>query len=95
MFSITKFKDSLFCFIVANLSLRFLGLIKGDTTFINFLSDLQVFIYLSFFPLLICFQVTTVGTNTEWGMLMASISEDTGEETPLQVRCLSEMDLLE
>jgi magnesium-transporting ATPase (P-type) len=33
--------------------------------------------------------VTTVGTNTEWGMLMASISEDTGEETPLQVRCLS------
>ncbi|XP_044471375.1 calcium-transporting ATPase 8, plasma membrane-type-like isoform X1 [Mangifera indica] len=30
--------------------------------------------------------VTSVGTNTEWGMLMASISEDTGEETPLQVR---------
>uniref|UniRef100_A0A7N0TGN1 Calcium-transporting ATPase n=1 Tax=Kalanchoe fedtschenkoi TaxID=63787 RepID=A0A7N0TGN1_KALFE len=29
---------------------------------------------------------TSVGTNTEWGMLMASISEDTGEETPLQVR---------
>lgn len=30
--------------------------------------------------------VTGVGINTEWGMLMASISEDTGEETPLQVR---------
>ncbi|ESW10749.1 hypothetical protein PHAVU_009G234600 [Phaseolus vulgaris] len=30
--------------------------------------------------------VTGVGTNTEWGLLMASISEDTGEETPLQVR---------
>ncbi|KNA17009.1 hypothetical protein SOVF_083890 [Spinacia oleracea] len=30
--------------------------------------------------------VTSVGMNTEWGMLMASISEDTGEETPLQVR---------
>ncbi|KAJ6363172.1 hypothetical protein OIU78_003369 [Salix suchowensis] len=31
-------------------------------------------------------QVTGVGINTEWGLLMASISEDTGEETPLQVR---------
>uniref|UniRef100_A0A7N2KYS6 Calcium-transporting ATPase n=1 Tax=Quercus lobata TaxID=97700 RepID=A0A7N2KYS6_QUELO len=31
-------------------------------------------------------KVTSVGINTEWGMLMASISEDTGEETPLQVR---------
>ncbi|KAI3416712.1 FPL domain-containing protein [Psidium guajava] len=31
-------------------------------------------------------QVTSVGTNTEWGLLMACISEDTGEETPLQVR---------
>ncbi|XP_077222267.1 calcium-transporting ATPase 5, plasma membrane-type-like isoform X2 [Tasmannia lanceolata] len=30
--------------------------------------------------------VTGVGTNTEWGLLMASISEDNGEETPLQVR---------
>ncbi|KAH1232141.1 Calcium-transporting ATPase 8, plasma membrane-type [Glycine max] len=30
--------------------------------------------------------VTGVGVNTEWGLLMASISEDTGEETPLQVR---------
>lgn len=30
--------------------------------------------------------VTSVGTNTEWGLLMASISEDNGEETPLQVR---------
>ncbi|KAG4946478.1 hypothetical protein JHK87_042485 [Glycine soja] len=28
--------------------------------------------------------VTGVGINTEWGLLMASISEDTGEETPLQ-----------
>ncbi|XP_078438392.1 calcium-transporting ATPase 5, plasma membrane-type-like [Wolffia australiana] len=30
--------------------------------------------------------VTAVGINTEWGLLMGSISEDTGEETPLQVR---------
>ncbi|PKA50857.1 Calcium-transporting ATPase 8, plasma membrane-type [Apostasia shenzhenica] len=30
--------------------------------------------------------VTAVGINTEWGLLMASISEDNGEETPLQVR---------
>ncbi|XP_050220475.1 calcium-transporting ATPase 8, plasma membrane-type-like [Mercurialis annua] len=30
--------------------------------------------------------VTSVGINTEWGLLMASVSEDTGEETPLQVR---------
>ncbi|KAM7272294.1 hypothetical protein ACFE04_026957 [Oxalis oulophora] len=30
--------------------------------------------------------VTGVGMHTEWGMLMASISEDSGEETPLQVR---------
>ncbi|XP_059637463.1 calcium-transporting ATPase 10, plasma membrane-type-like isoform X2 [Cornus florida] len=30
--------------------------------------------------------VTGVGINTEWGLLMASLSEDTGEETPLQVR---------
>ncbi|GMH03130.1 hypothetical protein Nepgr_004969 [Nepenthes gracilis] len=30
--------------------------------------------------------VISVGINTEWGLLMASISEDTGEETPLQVR---------
>ncbi|ONM14191.1 Calcium-transporting ATPase 9 plasma membrane-type [Zea mays] len=30
--------------------------------------------------------VTAVGVNTEWGLLMASISEDSGEETPLQVR---------
>ncbi|RWV85388.1 hypothetical protein GW17_00052824 [Ensete ventricosum] len=29
--------------------------------------------------------VTAVGINTEWGLLMASISEDAGEETPLQV----------
>ncbi|KAK9055270.1 hypothetical protein SSX86_026352 [Deinandra increscens subsp. villosa] len=29
---------------------------------------------------------TSVGINTEWGLLMASISEDNGEETPLQVR---------
>jgi len=27
-----------------------------------------------------------VGTNTEWGMPMANLSEDVGEETPLQVR---------
>ncbi|XP_022854989.1 calcium-transporting ATPase 8, plasma membrane-type-like [Olea europaea var. sylvestris] len=30
--------------------------------------------------------VTGVGINTEWGLLMSSISEDNGEETPLQVR---------
>ncbi|RWR75246.1 calcium-transporting ATPase 10, plasma membrane-type [Cinnamomum micranthum f. kanehirae] len=30
--------------------------------------------------------VTGVGLNTEWGLLMASISEDNNEETPLQVR---------
>ncbi|KAK3026285.1 hypothetical protein RJ639_041234 [Escallonia herrerae] len=30
--------------------------------------------------------VTSVGINTEWGLLMSSISEDNGEETPLQVR---------
>ncbi|KAM0017791.1 putative P-type Ca(2+) transporter [Helianthus debilis subsp. tardiflorus] len=30
--------------------------------------------------------VMSVGINTEWGLLMASISEDNGEETPLQVR---------
>ncbi|KAI3930346.1 hypothetical protein MKW92_019166 [Papaver armeniacum] len=30
--------------------------------------------------------VTGVGTNTEWGLLMAKVSEDNGEETPLQVR---------
>lgn len=34
-------------------------------------------------------QVTAVGINTEWGLLMASISEDTGEETPLQVNVLT------
>ncbi|KAG9458816.1 hypothetical protein H6P81_003324 [Aristolochia fimbriata] len=31
-------------------------------------------------------QVIGVGINTEWGLLMASISEDNGEETLLQVR---------
>ncbi|KAL2635517.1 hypothetical protein R1flu_006996 [Riccia fluitans] len=30
--------------------------------------------------------VTSVGINTEWGQVMATISEDNGEETPLQVR---------
>ncbi|XP_024382480.1 calcium-transporting ATPase 8, plasma membrane-type [Physcomitrium patens] len=30
--------------------------------------------------------VTGVGVNTEWGQVMASVSEDNGEETPLQVR---------
>ncbi|KAL6845907.1 hypothetical protein ACP4OV_023355 [Aristida adscensionis] len=28
--------------------------------------------------------VTGVGTSTEWGLLMANLSEDVGEETPLQ-----------
>lgn len=31
-------------------------------------------------------QVTAVGMATEWGRLMATISEDNDEETPLQVR---------
>ncbi|KAG8095750.1 hypothetical protein GUJ93_ZPchr0013g35133 [Zizania palustris] len=35
-------------------------------------------------------EVTAVGINTEWGLLMASISEDSGEETPLQPYLLSE-----
>jgi len=39
-------------------------------------------VYLTFFSPL---QVTAVGLNTEWGLLMASISEDNNEETPLQV----------
>ena len=30
-------------------------------------------------------KVTGVGINTEWGQLMANLSEDNGEETPLQV----------
>ena len=30
--------------------------------------------------------VTSVGVNTEWDSVMASISEDNEEETPLQVR---------
>lgn len=30
-----------------------------------------------------------MGINTEWGLLMASISEDNGEETPLQVYVLN------
>ena len=30
-------------------------------------------------------QVTGVGVNTEWGLLMATVSEDNGGETPLQV----------
>ncbi|KAI9122748.1 hypothetical protein K1719_005637 [Acacia pycnantha] len=30
--------------------------------------------------------VLAVGLNTEWGLLMSSISEENGEETPLQVR---------
>ncbi|KAE8660295.1 Calcium-transporting ATPase 8, plasma membrane-type [Hibiscus syriacus] len=30
--------------------------------------------------------VTGVGINTEWGLLMSNLSEDNGEETPLQVR---------
>ncbi|KAF8392831.1 hypothetical protein HHK36_021070 [Tetracentron sinense] len=46
-----------------------------------FLSDM-----LHYTSFMYCFQVTGVGLNTEWGLLMASISEDTGEETPLQVR---------
>jgi hypothetical protein len=34
-------------------------------------------------------KVTGVGINTEWGMLMANLSEDVIEETPLQVNLLS------
>jgi hypothetical protein len=44
--------------------------------------------YVSFF-FFHCLQVTGVGINTEWGLLMASISEDNGEETPLQVGFLN------
>ncbi|XP_059665848.1 calcium-transporting ATPase 5, plasma membrane-type-like isoform X2 [Cornus florida] len=33
--------------------------------------------------------VTSVGINTDWGLLMASMSADSGEETPLQVRLKS------
>lgn len=47
-----------------------------------------LFASLFYFHQLACtffLKVTSVGINTEWGMLMASISEDTGEETPLQV----------
>jgi len=36
--------------------------------------------------------VTGVGTNTEWGMLMANLSEDVGEETPLQPCIFNEED---
>ena len=43
---------------------------------------LGFFVYLTFFSPL---QVTAVGLNTEWGLLMASVSEDNNEETPLQV----------
>ncbi|XP_040371399.1 uncharacterized protein LOC112189248 isoform X2 [Rosa chinensis] len=35
-------------------------------------------------------EVTSVGSNTGWGLLMASISEDTGEEAPLQASILNE-----
>ena len=45
--------------------------------------------YVSFFFFPHCLQVTGVGINTEWGLLMASISEDNGEETPLQVGFLN------
>jgi hypothetical protein len=34
-------------------------------------------------------KVTGVGINTEWGQLMANLSEDNGEETPLQVNLCS------
>lgn len=30
-------------------------------------------------------QITGVGTNTEWGRIMATLSEDNDAETPLQV----------
>jgi len=40
------------------------------------------FVFVTFFNPL---QVTAVGLNTEWGLLMASVSEDNNEETPLQV----------
>lgn len=30
-----------------------------------------------------------MGINTEWGMMMANLSEDISEETPLQVNVLS------
>jgi hypothetical protein len=48
-----------------------------------YLASLRVFCFFH------CLQVTGVGINTEWGLLMASISEDNGEETPLQVGFLN------
>lgn len=30
--------------------------------------------------------MTAVGTHTEWGQVMATLTEDNGEETPLQVK---------
>lgn len=39
-------------------------------------------------------QVINVGINTEWGLLMASISEDNGEETPLQVFSLLDVNMV-
>ncbi|KAI3695084.1 hypothetical protein L1987_78072 [Smallanthus sonchifolius] len=37
---------------------------------------------------------TSVGINTEWGLLMSGISEDNGEETPLQVSATPVVDIL-
>ena len=48
-------------------------------------SDWNSVAHLSTEPYCCNVQVTAVGINTEWGLLMASISEDSGEETPLQV----------
>lgn len=45
----------------------------------------RILIYIYGFIVPYYIQVTAVGINTEWGLLMSSISEDTGEETPLQV----------
>lgn len=42
-------------------------------------------VYLNFLKFIFKTQVTGVGVNTEWGLLMASVSEDNGGETPLQV----------
>lgn len=42
-------------------------------------------VFLNFLKFIFKTQVTGVGVNTEWGLLMASVSEDNGGETPLQV----------
>lgn len=62
-------------------SINFLWLFSCIDTLISALEADLFFLCLKF----ILAQVTGVGVNTEWGQVMASVSEDNGEETPLQV----------